>query len=495
MSNNPATTWKTQSGYIWSLIGSAVGFANILAFSAQVYKNGGGAFLIPYCMAIFILGIPLLLLEGLIGYRWKAPIVTAYGNVWGKTGKTIGWLAVLACMSIGAFYVVLTGYSIAYTYFSAINSIPEDSKTFFIQTFLQTTSHITDFGQLSIPVFIAMIGVLAATWMILVRNVRDGIEKICTVFMPLMAIIMVIFAIVACMLPGGMDGWAYYLKPDFSRLTDPSLWRDVFGQLFFSLSLGLGIIVGYSRHTGQTTNISRAMLWVVLGDFSVSFIAGAALFGCLAHISYVQGIPFDSIITSDSTFEIGFVLFPTILKFFGSYLSQIVGVIFFFCVFIAGITGVFSIVESIVGNVEVEFNMSRKRAVTGTVLFLFVLGTFFCMGNASHMIDALAPMVLGTNMLIGGLASIAAFQYCCAETSQDGIWMKNGHRTFYSRSLRYVAPVLLTIILAGNLWQESQHIDIATAIRWSWFAIALIVAGTLASCASKRTEAVSVIGL
>src|SRR5581483_5503063 len=103
MSNNQTVsdaTWKSQAGFIWSLIGSAVGFANILSFSAQVYKNGGGAFLIPYCMALFILGIPLLILEGMIGYRMKSPLVTAYGNVLGKWGKTLGWLAVLACLSI-----------------------------------------------------------------------------------------------------------------------------------------------------------------------------------------------------------------------------------------------------------------------------------------------------------------------------------------------------------------------------------------------------------
>ena len=129
-------TWKTSSGYIWSLIGSAVGFANILSFSAKVYKNGGGAFLIPYCLALFFLGIPMLILEGLIGKKSKSPLIQAYGQVLGSVGKTFGWLAVMACISIGAFYVVLTGYSLAYTYFSAAGSIPQDTKGFFIQNFL-----------------------------------------------------------------------------------------------------------------------------------------------------------------------------------------------------------------------------------------------------------------------------------------------------------------------------------------------------------------------
>lgn len=485
MSTNE-TTWKSQSGYIWSLIGSAVGFANILSFSAQAYKNGGGAYLIPYFIALFLLGIPMLILEGTIGYRWKLPLVTAYGKVWGNFGKMIGWLGVLACLSIGGFYIVLTGYSVAYTYFSATNLIPEDSKTFFVETFLKATPGITDFGRLSIPIFLATLAVSVSAWFVLVRNVRDGIERVCTIFMPLLAVIMVIFAIAVCFLPGGMNGWYYYLKPDFSRLFDPGLWRDVFGQLFFSLSLGLGIIIGYSRHTSENTNIPRAMLYMAMGDFTVSFIAGFAIFGCLAHISFVQGIPFESILTTDSTFDIGFILFPKILKAFGPVFSQIIGVTFFFCIFVAGITGVFSIIESIAGNVEIEFKTSRKFAVTATVILLTILGAFFCMGNGSHIIDALAPMVVGTNMLIGGVALILAFQYSSQQLKKDSLWFTHNRLSFYGFSLRYIAPVFLAIILLGNLMQEFQSFDMIKGIRWGWFGIALLISLPLAQMARKN---------
>jgi NSS family neurotransmitter:Na+ symporter len=484
MSNNQSTTWRSQSGYIWSLIGSAVGFANILSFSAQAYKNGGGAFLIPYVMALFILGIPMLILEGIIGFRWKMPVVAAYGKVWGGAGKMMGWLAVIACLTIGGFYIVLTGYSVAYTYFAAANLIPEDSKTFFLNSFLKITPNVEEFGQLSLPIFFATFSVAMGTWFVLVRNVRDGIERICSIFMPLLALIMVVFAIVISFLPGGLSGWTYYLTPDFAKLLNPSLWRDVFGQLFFSLSLGLGIIIGYSRHTGEEINIPRAMLAMALGDFAVSFIAGFAIFGCLAHISYVQGVPFESILTTDSTFDIGFILFPKILMFFGSPLSQIVGVIFFFCIFIAGITGVFSIVESIAGNIEVEFKVSRRFSVSITLTFLTVLGLIFCMGNAPHIIDALVPMVLGTNMLIGGLALIFAFQYGCRELWKDPVWSQSAELRFFSFSLRYIAPIFLACILCGNLWQEFQHLDFAKEIRWAWFVVALVASGFL----SWRTQ-------
>lgn len=481
MSIQSNSTWKSQSGYIWSLIGSAVGFANILSFSAQAYKNGGGAFLIPYFMALLVLGIPMLILEGMIGYRWKMPFVSAFGRVWGSNGRILGWLAVLACLTIGGFYIVLTGYSVAYTYYSATNSIPEDSKTFFLQNVLKISSNVTDFGQLSIPILLSTLAVGIATWFVLARSIGDGIEKVCSFIIPILALIMIIFAIVVSFLPGGWDGWGYYLKPDFSRLLEPALWRDVFGQLFFSLSLGLGIIVGYSRHTASDTNIVKAMCWMAAGDFFVSFIAGYAVFGCLAHISAVQNIPFDSILTTDSTFEIGFILFPKLLKFFGPVFSPILGTLFFFCIFAAGITGVFSIVESIAGNVEVEFKTTRKTAVTITIALITSIAVLFCMGNASYVIDSLVPMVMGTNMMFVGTLMILAFVYASKELNNDS-------RTMYSYSLRYIAPLFLVVSLAGNLWQEFHGWDIEKTIRWGWFGIALVLSIGLANGAVFHTR-------
>ena len=212
MSSQSPSTWKSQAGYIWALIGSAVGFANILSFSAQVYKNGGGAFLIPYFIALFALGIPMLVLEGLIGYKWKKPLVSAFDIPWGKIGKTFGWLAVCACLTIGGFYIVLTGYAAAYTYFYAMGEIPVEPKSFFLESFLRVTPTISDFGHLSLPIFCAMIAVAVVSWFVLVRKVKDGIEKICSFFMPLMVIIITSFAVIVLM-QGASPKWQSQLQP------------------------------------------------------------------------------------------------------------------------------------------------------------------------------------------------------------------------------------------------------------------------------------------
>lgn len=474
-------SWKSASGYIWALIGSAVGFANILSFSAKAYFYGGGAFLIPFIAAIIVLGIPLLCLEGIIGQHFNRPLVSAYGSVAGRIGKFFGWLAIMAVTTIGGYYTLLTGWTVAYSYFVVADKIPADAGSFLNTEFLQKSASIVELGGFAWFMFICTMLVAVCAWYVVSHNIQAGIEKMCTIFLPMLAIIVALFTGVVCFLPGAWQGFANYLTPDFSVLASPRLWLDAFGHIFFSLSLGLGIITGYSRHADKSINVARAMVFVTLGDFLVSFIAGFAVFGCIGYMSFVQHIPFNSLVSSASPFEIGFVVFPTILKTFGA-LYPIVGVLFFFCIFIAGITGVFSIIESIAGNIEVEFKKTRKIAVTIAIAIMGVLSAVFCMGNGQYLIGALDPMVSGFNMLISGIAEIVIFLWCSKILARHTMWRNNkGKPTLIYYSICYVVPILLMSVFAIALTHEMQGaFDHAKMIRWGWFIGATIIAALLA---------------
>lgn len=463
------------------MIGSAVGFANILAFSARTYLHGGGAFLIPFICAIMVLGLPMLLLEGTIGAQLGLPLVGAYNSVAGRKGRFFGWLAVIAVTTIGGLYVVLTAYSLAYIYFTAADLIHGSGTLFFQHDFLGMTDSVTDFGSFSYGALAGTILVLAFTWYVMVRNIRAGIERICSLFLPLLFVLVMSSACIVMLLPGAWQGFYYYLAPDFSKLLSPALWRDTFGHLFFSLSLGLGIIVGYSRYTDKKTDIRRAMYYVVLGDFIISFIAGLTIFGCIGYLSFSTAAPFHELITSSSIFEIGFMTLPVVLQSFGAVLYRFVGPIFFFCLFIAGITGVFSIVESVVGNLEIEFSLSRRRAVLSALGIMAILAVIFCRGNGLLLIGALEPMVIGNNMLIGGLAQILCFMYGNSAAARNNIWQTRagGHTLFYY-SLKYLAPVILAAILVWNIYQYTTVcFTINDAISWGWLVMACIGAYVL----------------
>lgn len=480
-------TWKKESGFIWSLLGSAIGFGNILSFSAQCYKNGGGAFLIPFVVALLVLGVPMLFLEGAIGHRTGLPIVSAYGQVLGRVGKTLGWLMVVAVATIGGFYTVLTGYSVAYAYFSGTNMIPEDTGAFFKQTFLQDSGSLTVWGGFSWGILLVTVLCALFSWFVLARNIRSGIEKVCSIFMPILMALMLFFAIVVCFLPGSGEGFRQYLTPDFSRLADGQLWRDVFGHVFFSFSLGIGIVTAYSRYACSNTSIPKAMWYMALGNFLVSVVAGFAIFGAVGYLSHVSGVPFGEIVKSDSTFEMGFVVFPQILHVFTPWIGSLIGVIFFFAVFIAGITGVFSIAESVAGNLEVEFAYSRKKAVGIASSVMMCLSLFFCMGNGQKILGALAPMLLGNNMLLGGLAEVVVFMYVAKNIQNDAIWFRDKKRTIIYHLVKTVVPLILFLILLAAMASEvSGGFSPSVTLRLCWFGAALLIAGILAQ--KKTTE-------
>lgn len=473
-------TWSKEAGYIWSMIGSAVGFANVLSFSALCYKNGGGAFLIPYILAHLVVGLPMLILEGVVGQRLKLPIVSAMGKVAGSWGKMLGWLAVLTCATIGGFYVVLTGYSVAYTYFSATGTIGADSAFFFKHVFLKDSGSLMEAGGVAITVLCATLLVVVFSWSVLARNIHTGVEKMCSFFMPLLGVLVVALSAAVFFLPGAAVGIKHYLIPDFSRLGDWLLWRDVFGQVFFSLSLGLGIVTGYSRHNPATFSIPRSMYKVAVGDFLISFISGFAIFGCIGFMSAKSGVPFAKLVPSDSAFEIGFVIFPTILAQFGELAARIIGPIFFFCVFIAGVTGFFSIVESVAGNIEIEFNKSRKKAVAIAILCMGALAFPFCMGNGQHLLGALAPMVLGNAMLIGGIAEIILFLFLSKAISHESLWGSGKRRTYPYYALKYGVLPLLTLGLIGALYQEAlAGMTMGSVVRICWLGCVLLSGAAL----------------
>jgi SNF family Na+-dependent transporter len=321
------TTWAKQSGYIWSLLGSAVGFANIVTFSAQCYRNGGGAFLLPFLLAMTVLGLPMLYLEATIGHRWKKPLVGCYQKALGSPAKIFGWLAVIAVTTIGAFYLVLTGYTVAYMGFSAFGGISSDTATFFTERVLGMSSGLSEFGSFSGVVFAATTTVILFTAYVMQRGIQGGIEKACSIFLPMLSVLIVVFAIASAFLPGAMAGWAHFLVPDFSRLTDAYLWRDVFGHLFYSFSLGLGI-----------------------------------------------------------------------------------------------------------------------------------------------------PMVMGSNMLIGGLAQIVVFSWFCREIREDAVWNTDWQTRASYWLLSTIAPAILLVILGGNIVQDLFNPGLAVVVRWSWFAGALALA-------------------
>lgn len=477
MSKETLPTWNRESGYIYAMLGSAVGFGNLLSFSGFCYRNGGGAFLIPYIIICIVLGIPLLLLEGFLGKETRLPIVSCYRKIKGDQWSFFGWMSVLACLTVGAFYIVISGYSSAYAFYSAFGSIGDQSQYFFKEKFLYQSDSFWEIKGFAYHIFFWVLMIAIVTWWILGKNIQNGLEKVCSFFLPLLYTLLVLFVLLVFVLPGSVSGVFKLINPDFSRLLDPLLWRDVMGQVFFSLSLGMGIVTGLSRFTTHETHLPRAMLLVTLGNLAVSVLASVAIFGCLGFLADSNGVSLDDFIHIDSVYELGFVIFPKIMHTLGGELSQFIGFVFFLCLFIAGATGVFSIVEAITGNFIVEFNMKRKKALAVVIALLVLLSIPFCMGNGLFLLQSLEPMLMGDIMLFGGIAEIVIFLYLSHEINQHRIWVSSARYKFSHMMLKSIALTGLITALGGAIAVEIKSgFAQPEALRFGWFFIACLVA-------------------
>jgi NSS family neurotransmitter:Na+ symporter len=399
--------------------------------------------------------------------------VPACQRVKGSRAAFWGWISVLSCLTIGAFYVVLTGYSVIYFVHAVLGNIQEDTATFFRHDVLHLTSSLSETGSLVPGLFFSTLAVLALTYCVNRKPISKGVEKACSYFMPLLGALAVLGAVSVSLLPGAWSGIMRLFYPQMDVIADAALWRDVFGQLFFSYSLGLGIVVGYSAHAGHQINLFRAMTWVALGDFAISLFSAIVIFGFIGAVSTAQGVSFESWMSTNSTFEIGFVVYPKLLQTFAPQWGSLLQMILFFCLFVAGITGVFSIVESICGNFQWRLGLSRSKTTLMACLLLLAGATPFCFGFGPHLIDALAPLVLGINMLLGACALIWIFA--------SHAHILGPHPLFQSGRLRrYLLVVALPwalISLALSLYHEGiRPVDLSTWVRLSWLLVAVLLA-------------------
>jgi NSS family neurotransmitter:Na+ symporter len=217
--------WSSQIGFILAAIGAAVGLGNIWRFSAVLGQNGGGAYLIPYFIAVFVFVLPLMVLEITMGRRFRGTVVSAFGAVRPQF-RAIGWLLSAISFLILGYYLVITGWTMAYILFS----VTGEPVTF---------AGFTGSYQ---PVIYAIIAVLI-TGFIVSAGVREGIERLSVFLIPACVILLGIMAVYSATLPGFPEALQYLFTPDFSVLFHGDIWLAAFGQALFSLSVGEGILL------------------------------------------------------------------------------------------------------------------------------------------------------------------------------------------------------------------------------------------------------------
>jgi len=376
--------WGSKIGFILAAVGSAIGLGNIWRFSYLAYSNGGGAFLIPYFVALLFVGVAVLLLELALGHSTKGSAPLAFKRLHEKS-EWIGWLGVTSGFIITTYYMAIISWGAYYLYKLLLNGFPTTNfSDFFFGSVLQLSSGPGDIGGFANGILISVLFIWLINYVIVNSGVKKGLEKANQIFMTLLFILTIILVIRGITLPGGLEGINWYLTPDFSALTNPRIWLDAFSQIFFTLSLGFGIMIAYSSYLPKKTDLTTSAFTISLLNCGYSFLAGFAVFGTLGYMAYTSGLPFNEVVAQ--SIGLAFVTFPEALSLMPVG-SLILGAIFFLSLVIVGLSSSVSLVEAITSAVMDKFEISRGKAVASVTILGFLGSLLYTTKSGLYWLD------------------------------------------------------------------------------------------------------------
>ena len=436
-------------------VGSAVGLGNVWRFPHVAYTSGGGAFLIPYFVALFTAGIPMLILEMGLGQRLQKGAPLAFGAV-RKPLQWFGWWAAGLSAAIVIYYSTILAWSWVYLWHAPSLAWGEQPETFFIENVLHRSSGP---GHVGWPVPALVIG-MGLTWLTIYLILRKGVRSVSKVVMvtvPLPILLLAILLVRGLTLPGAMDGIRYYLTPDFGQLTNVKIWLRAYGQIFFSLSVASGVMIGYGSYLGKKAEITNSALITGLANCGTSFFAGFVVFSMLGYLANVQGLPVPDVTASGT--GLAFVAFPTAISQLPAF-NGLFGVIFFVTLLTLGIDSAFALQEAFTTGFHDKWHVPPEKLARGFCLVAFPVSLIFVTRGGFYWFDIVDKWICDFGLVISGLVQCLAvgFLYPVGEF-RDYLNAQSEVRVgrWWIWALRYVTPAVLTVILIGNLVQEIRE--------------------------------------
>ncbi len=459
--------FSSRIGFVAAAAGSAVGLGNIWSFPYKTGENGGAAFLLIYFLCIILIGFPIMVGEVAIGRRTQANPYGAYKKLGGNRWALLGLFGVLCGVMILSFYNVVAGW--AFGYFIQIGFSD-------LLTLGSSASYGNFFGE-----YIANVGdnllyslaFMIITAFVVARGIQHGIETVSKILMPVLFIILFGIIIYALTLENAMEGVAFYLSPDLSKINIQTIYSAM-GQAFFSLSLGMGALITYGSYIGKKENIVSAAGIVTIADSGVAFLAGLMIFPLV----------FFQQMTPGEGPGLVFVTLPGIFESMGAITGKIVGGSFFLLLSVAALTSTVSLLEVPVSYFVDEHKWNRKKATPFMAFVVFLLGlpSMLSQGAVSFLsppnfmrfegkdqsfIDLIQGLFLDVGLPLGGflMCIFIARQWSTnhlAEEILEGFPHYKGSFTekFLNTMITIVCPILLGIIVVITILQKFLGVQV-----------------------------------
>ncbi len=451
MHHNERVNFGSKIGTILVAAGSAVGLGNIWRFPYEAGNHGGAAFILIYLVCVFILGLPIVIAEFVIGRRAKASTGEAFNRLsGGKPWKWVGYIGVLTGFMILGYYSVVAGWTLEYIYQALSGTFFGKSSSEFIQMFQEFSTHPL---RPLLWLFLFMV----ATHFVIVKGVQKGIEHSSKMMIPVLFILVVVLAVCSIMLPNSEKGISFLLKPDFSKVNS-EVFLGAMGQAFFSMSIGMGCLSTYASYFSRTTRLSHTAISVGLIDTFVAVLAGLIIFPAAFSVGVNPDAgPSLIFITLPNVFQQAFSDLPV--------LAYICSVLFYGLLALAALTSTISLHEVSTAFLHDKFNLPRKQAAC------FITGGSFLIGVVSSLAlgDWSSYTIAGMNFfdaldyftakimlpLCGILVALFVGWYLKPEDVKDEVTnygtLRERFFPVFFFIIRYIAPVGIFLIFMNEL--------------------------------------------
>ncbi len=460
--------WGSRTGFVLAAIGSAVGLGNLWGFPYKVYAYGGGAFLIPYLLAMLVIGIPLLILEFSLGHMTQRAAPDAYRGISRRT-EPVGWWGIILGFVIITYYPVILAWCGSYLvkcvdgiftnggevpwkdaglkgvtegFDKYLHSWPEDAK-----------AAPWDFGYLVRPIVISLAVIWVMMYLCICRGVRL-VSKVVLWTVPLPWIMLCVLTVRGLTLDGATAGLNYYLDPKWEALANPDTWRFAFGQMFFSMSLAFGVMITYASFLHRKSDINNNATIIGLADIGTSFVAGIAVFATLGAMAFATkgAATVENVVGRGP--DLVFKAFPYALAQLDY--SAWFGAVFFIALLTLGIDSAFSITESVLAAVVDKTRWNRGWTLIGISLVGFAMGLVYCTRGGMNWLGAMDSFISepwGGIALLGLLECVVIGWAYRIKRLREHANERSDWRlgAWWDVLIRYVAPMLISALFAWSL--------------------------------------------
>ncbi|MGH7560914.1 MAG: sodium-dependent transporter [Gemmatimonadales bacterium] len=466
----PRAQWGSRIGLILAMAGNAVGLGNFLRFPRQAVENGGGTFMIPYFIALLVVGIPLLWIEWGVGrhggLRGHGSVPGMFDGIWrNPVAKYLGVLGLFMPMVVLIYYCYIESWTLAWTFFSvtgATQGLDEPA----MRAFLRSYQDLTDTGGMHapwVPFLFFGITLFVNIW-VLMRGLSGGIEKLAKIGMPILFLFAAILVVRVLTLDpqtvtaadgttatfGPMDGLNFMYTPDWSKIWDAKVWLAAAGQIFFTLSVGMGSLQAYASYLKRTDDMTLSGIATAATNETAEVVLGGSL--AIPAVVTFFGVAGAMAIAQAGSFDLGFVSMPLVFNRLpgGPVVSAGAGFMWFALLFFAGITSSVSMATPVMSFFEENFGWTRRRSGWTIGLIAFAIGMLHIVYYTRGFLDEWDYWAGTFGLVVLALVETVLFVWVLGpenmwrELHEGAAW--NIPR-FYKFVMTYVTPVFLIVMM------------------------------------------------